>query len=61
MPLGQPVIDLWTLILRIAKWAARIPLAVLVIFAAGCVSYLGFYFVFRATVWLWENFLKNPW
>lgn len=61
MPMGQQRIDLWGLVLRVAQWAAKIPLAVLVIFAAGCLGYLGFFFVFRATVWLFENFLKNPW
>mgnify|MGYP001112632344 CR=1 FL=1 len=61
MPLGQPPIDLWALILKIAQWAARIPLAALVIFSAGCVSFLGFYTVLRATQYIWSHWLKNPW
>lgn len=61
MPMGQPQIDLWALVLRIAQWAARIPLAALVIFTAGCVSYLGFYFMLRVTQWLWRNYLQYPW
>jgi len=61
MPLGQPQIDLWTLILQISKWAARIPLAALVIFSAGCLAFLGFYFVLRVTQWAWFNWLQKPW
>jgi hypothetical protein len=61
MPLGQPQIDLWTLVLQIAKWAARIPLAALAIFSAGCVAYLGFYLVLRVTQWAWFNWLQKPW
>ena len=61
MAMGQPQIDLWALILKIAQWAARIPLAALVIFTTGCVGFLGFYLVLRITQWLWINWLQNPW
>lgn len=61
MPMGQQQIDLWTLILRILQWCARIPLAALVIFTAACLSFLGFYFVLRATQWLWVKWLQFPW
>jgi len=61
MPMGQPPIDFRALILKIAQWCARIPLAALVIFTAGCVGFLGVYFMFRLTEWLWEHYLKNPW
>jgi hypothetical protein len=61
MPIGQQQIDLWALILRIAKWAARIPLAALVIFTAGCTAFLGFYFVLRVTQYAWTHWLKTPW
>jgi hypothetical protein len=61
MALGQPQIDLWASILKIAQWAARIPLAALVIFTAGCVSFLGYFFMLRCTQWAWTHWLKNPW
>lgn len=62
MAMGQPPInDWWTLVLVIAKWAARIPLAGLAIFTAGCMAYLGFYFVLRVTQWAYSNWLSSPW
>lgn len=61
MPLGQPQIDLWAIILRILQWCARIPLASLIIFTAGCLAFLGFYFVLRVTQWIWVNWLQQPW
>jgi hypothetical protein len=61
MAIGQPQIDVWALILRIAKWATRIPLAALAIFIAACMGFLGFYLVLRITQWVWVNWLQNPW
>jgi hypothetical protein len=62
MPLGQPPItDWWTVALKVAQWAARIPLAALAIFAAGCASYLGFYFILRLTQWTFANWLSQRW
>ena len=61
MQMGQQRVDLWAMVLRIAKWAAQVPLAILVIFTAGCFCYLGFYFVWRVTMWVFENYLKYPW
>jgi len=62
MAMGQPPItNWWTLVLTIAQWAARIPLAALAIFAAGCVAYLGFYLVLRTTQWIFFRWLQSPW
>ena len=61
MALGQPQTDLRALILKIALWAARIPLAVLAIFIAGCVGFLGYYLVLRVTQYVWVRWLQNPW
>ena len=61
MPMGQQQIDVWGLVLKIAKWAARIPLAALVIFSAGCLAFLGFYTVLRSTQWVWFKWLQHPW
>ena len=62
MPISQQTPqDSWQLILRVFSWAARIPLACLIIFTAGSVAVLGFFFVFRASMWIFENLLKNPW
>jgi hypothetical protein len=61
MAMGQQQMDFWALILKIAEWAARIPLAGLAIFAAGCGAYLGFYFLLRTTQYVYWHWLSRPW
>ena len=53
--------DFWQLILKIFAWAARIPIACFIIFTAGCISYLGFFLAYRATVWFFVRYLRDPW
>jgi len=53
--------DIWQLILTVFAWAWRIPVACFVVFTAGCAAFLGLFFVYRATVWIFLIVLKNPW
>jgi hypothetical protein len=42
--------DLWQVVLRILLWAVRIPLCLLAVFTAACISLIGFLIVYRVTV-----------
>jgi hypothetical protein len=57
MPAPQ---DVWQTILRILDWAWRIPIAMLVIFAACCGLFLGAMTIWRTTVWVYSNWLNKP-
>jgi hypothetical protein len=61
MALGQMPQNVWGVILEITKWAARIPIALLVIIIAAFFSWLGFWFVFRITEYAYVHWLNHPW
>jgi hypothetical protein len=60
MPIRIPQ-DLWQVVLRVLAWATRIPIALLIIFISGCFAYLGFFFFYRLTAWLYSSYLAHPW
>jgi hypothetical protein len=61
MAMGQVPVDFGALTLRIMKWAACVPLAILAIFASGCAGFLGGYFLLRSAQWVYWNYLSRPW
>ena len=61
MALGQRPLMWWGIVLQVAKWAARLPIAALVIVAAALFSWLGLFFLWRASWWIYEHWLQNPW
>ena len=61
MPYAPKSDDMWTKVLVLLKWTARIPLAMLAILTAGLCAWSFFWFLFRAVQWLYEHFLKRPW
>lgn len=56
-----PPSDFLQLVLKVFNWSTKIPIALLIAFAASCLAYLGFIFVFRVTVWVYEKYLQLPW
>ena len=54
-------LDWWQIILRVFAWAARIPVACVIVFTAGCLAFLAFLFVFRLTAWIFRSVLAHPW
>ena len=63
MPVQIPQLpqNLWQTILNIFAWAWRIPLACFVIFTCASSAFLGFFMIFRATAWIYQSCLANPW
>jgi len=43
------------------RWACRIQVACLLLFACGCLGFLGVLFFIRLVVWLYEYCLAVPW
>ena len=61
MPLGKTPEEWWQMILRFLKFAARVPVAGLVISAAAFLSFVLFMVFFRGTQWMWVHWLSEPW
>ncbi len=58
---SQPPVNLWEAILIMFRWACRIPLACLFVLTLGCGAFLGFMFVLRLTVWVFDRWLAHWW
>jgi len=61
MPLGTQQQTLWQNILSLTLFLARLPVAILVIATAGCISFLGVMFTYRLTEFLFDRFLDHSW
>jgi hypothetical protein len=61
MALGTKTKMWWEIILEIAKFFARVPLALVVIASCGLVSWVILLLVYRATQFLVTNYLSQPW
>ena len=61
MALGQVPQNVWGVILEIAKFFARLPVALLVIVMAAFFSWLGFWFIFRLTEYIFTHWLQKSW
>ena len=61
MAMGEVRSSWWEITLEIAKFVARLPLAIVAIAAGGCVSWLIFWFIFRCTQYVYFRFLNHPW
>lgn len=59
--MNQTPTDIWQIMLRVFAWAARIPVACMVVFSAGCLSFLLFVLIYRITVWIYFTLLQSPW
>ncbi len=53
--------DVWTTVLAVMRWGARIPLAMLAIITAGLCAWTLFWLIYRAVEYLWETVLSRPW
>ena len=61
MALGTPRQDFWAMVMTLLKFTARIPMGLLIAVATFCVSYLGFWFLYRFTVFVYNRWLAHPW
>jgi hypothetical protein len=61
MPYAPKQDDMWTKVLVVLKWSARLPLAVLAIMTAGLCAWTLFWLIYRAVAWIWERYLASPW
>ena len=61
MALGQLPQDPGAFLLRLAKTISKIPLAGLAIIGAGLFAWLGFWFLVRAAMLVYERFLSQKW
>ncbi len=61
MPLGQTPEEWWAMALRFLKFAARVPVAALIIAATGFIGFVLFMILFRSTQWAWVHWLSEPW
>ena len=61
MALGQKPQMIWSAILTATLFLARLPIALMVIAAAGCLGWLGLMFALRVTQFLYDRFLDHPW
>ncbi len=61
MPLGQMQQGRWRVALEVLKYAARIPVALFLIFATGCLAWVLVWFVFRLTQYIYMKFLYEAW
>jgi len=61
MPYGPKSDDVWSKVLVLMKWSARLPLALLAIVTAGLCAWTFFWALYRAVQWIWTHFLRNPW
>jgi len=50
----------WVWAVEIAKWAARLPIILLIILTAGMVSWTVFWFIYRVTEYTYK-FLNHSW
>jgi hypothetical protein len=61
MPYAPKQDDMWTKVLVVLKWSARLPLAVLAIITAGLCAWTFLLVIYRAVQWLWTHLLNRPW
>ena len=61
MPLGQIPQNWWSMCIEGLKLITRLPIIALVIVAAAMLSWVGFWFIIRLTLYVYEHWLKNPW
>jgi hypothetical protein len=61
MAIGQTPTNWWQIGLDILRIIARLPLAIVVIFGAGCLGWLTFWMIWRITEYLYCNFLNHTW
>ena len=60
MMMGQMTQNWWVWAVEIAKWAARLPIILLIILTAGMVSWTVFWFIYRVTEYTYK-FLNHSW
>ena len=53
--------DIWQQILRIGSWAARIPIALMIVFGASCVAVVGLSLIYKMTRWAFQHWIFIPW
>jgi hypothetical protein len=51
----------WQLILKMFALATKIPVAILFMFTAGCLAFLGFFLAYRFTAFIFSRCLSHPW
>jgi len=56
----QPPQSWWEATLDMFRWACRIPMACLLIFACGCIGFLAVVFFIRLSVWVYSTYLAHP-
>lgn len=61
MPLGQIPPEKWSEIIRGLKCISRLPAIGLLIVATGLFSWLGFWFIVRLCMYLYDNYLDSAW
>ncbi len=61
MPLGQLPRQWWSAALEVLKFATRLPIAIVIVVAAVMGSWVAFWFVVRATVYIYERYLSYWW
>jgi hypothetical protein len=59
-PLPPPPKNRWEATLDLFRWACRIPVACFLVFTGCCVAFLGLVFLIRATVWIYNTYLAQP-
>ena len=61
MPLGQLPRQWWSNCLEILKFITRLPIVIVLIVAAVMGGWVAFWFIVRATVYLYDRYLSYWW
>ena len=61
MPMGQIPKSIWAEIVEWLKFVARLPVIALIIVMTGMFSWLGFWFIVRLCMFIYNKYLVTPW